>query len=215
MNEQKWIDYMAPAGEMLEYRVVAVNCDDSDEGASEILTACFPVKMSNPVFSPSSGEYTEAQSVKITSEDEGAEIRYTINGEDPDETAELYSGPIVIDSNIILKSRTYKACNEPSDIVSATYAFTTGINLEYWSNTINLYPNPGKEVVWMSIKNQLTGIVNIRLADLLGRTIGNYEFDKKTSDMTRMIDIHSLNPGIYYLEISMDKYKVMKKFIKE
>ncbi len=215
MNEQKWIDYMAPAGEMLEYRVVAVNCDNSDEGASETLTACFPVKMANPVFSPSSGEYTEAQSVKITSNDEGAEIRYTINGDDPDETSELYSGPIVIDSNITLKARAYKDCNEPSDIVSATYAFTTGIETEYWENSVNLYPNPGKDVVWMSIDNQLTGSIHIRLSDLLGRTIENYVFDKQTSGFTRSIDIHSLNPGIYYLEINMDQYKVIRKFIKE
>ena len=34
-NEQKWIDYMAPSAVDLEYRVVAVNCDDGNQGASD------------------------------------------------------------------------------------------------------------------------------------------------------------------------------------
>ncbi len=33
-NPEEWVDYTAPRGVPLQYRVVAVNCDDSDAGAS-------------------------------------------------------------------------------------------------------------------------------------------------------------------------------------
>ncbi len=33
-NKQKWVDYTAPPGKNISYRVVAINCDDDESGAS-------------------------------------------------------------------------------------------------------------------------------------------------------------------------------------
>ncbi|MBD3420184.1 MAG: hypothetical protein GF398_08720 [Chitinivibrionales bacterium] len=37
-NPQEWIDYLAPSDARISYRVVAVNCDDNDNGASDWVT---------------------------------------------------------------------------------------------------------------------------------------------------------------------------------
>ncbi|MBD3319546.1 MAG: hypothetical protein GF350_00450 [Chitinivibrionales bacterium] len=37
-NPQEWIDYLAPSNAQISYRVVAVNCDDNDNGASDWVT---------------------------------------------------------------------------------------------------------------------------------------------------------------------------------
>ena len=63
-----------------------------------------------PVFSPSPGTYTMAQSVALSSTTSGATIRYTTDGTTPNETAgTAYSGPIPVASSMTIKAMAYRA----------------------------------------------------------------------------------------------------------
>ncbi len=121
-NEQKWVDYLAPAGKALEYRVVSVNCDDNDQGASEASNpVLIPVKVADPVFSKDAGTYNQAIQVILTSTTENAVIRYTTDGSDPDESATEYTEAIIVNETTTIKARAFKGDNIPSDVVEMIY----------------------------------------------------------------------------------------------
>lgn len=121
-NEQKWVDYLAPAGKALEYRVVSVNCENNDEGASQATApVLIPVKVANPVFSKDAGAYNQVIQVLLTSTTEGAVIRYTTDGSDPDESATEYTEAIIVNETTTIKARAFKGENIPSDIIEMAY----------------------------------------------------------------------------------------------
>jgi len=67
--------------------------------------------VSKPQFSLTSGFYAEDQVLEITNEDPQALIRYTVNGDEPTESSQVYTAPIVIrsrtgENNVISMIRT-------------------------------------------------------------------------------------------------------------
>lgn len=48
-------------------------------------------------------------------------VRYTLDGSDPDEDSPLYTGPIEIEKNTVLRARAFRDGVEPSQVVSQTY----------------------------------------------------------------------------------------------
>lgn len=69
-----------------------------------------------PVFSITDSTYTVPQSVTITTETSGAEIRYTTDGSEPEESSTLYTKPLIISTDTVLKARAYKNNWEPSEV---------------------------------------------------------------------------------------------------
>jgi hypothetical protein len=75
-----------------------------------------------PVFSPSAGTYTSAESVSISSATSGALIRYTTDGSTPSETAGTsYSGPILVSATTSFNAIAYESGFADSAVTSATY----------------------------------------------------------------------------------------------
>ena len=85
--------------------------------------------VATPVVRPSGGIYTTAQNVTITSATEGAEIRYTLDGSDPVETSELYSGAIAVDGEVTVKAKAFKTNWVASPMVKETYTIALGAQL--------------------------------------------------------------------------------------
>lgn len=77
-----------------------------------------------PTFDPEGGEYTEAQSVTISCATEDVDIFYTLDGTDPTDESDLYSGAITISETATLKAIAYNADGESSEVTSATYTIT-------------------------------------------------------------------------------------------
>jgi len=78
-----------------------------------------------PVFSPDSGTYTTAQSITLSTATASASIRYTTNGNDPDETyGILYSGPFTVSSDTTVKAVAFLDEWETSAVSSAEYIIT-------------------------------------------------------------------------------------------
>lgn len=78
-----------------------------------------------PTFSPASGTYTEAQTVTISAED-GADIYYTTNGDDPTTSSTKYSAPFKVATTTTVKAIAVLNGVE-SSIASATYTFPTEV----------------------------------------------------------------------------------------
>lgn len=74
-----------------------------------------------PEFNPSPGLYNEPLSVSILSSTSGAEIRYTLDETEPNESSNLYTGPIDISFSTVIKARAYRNDMLPSMIAEAEY----------------------------------------------------------------------------------------------
>jgi len=75
-----------------------------------------------PKFSPKSGKYPSAQTIKLSCDTSGAVIRYTTNGAEPTEKNSLiYELPISVSSSKIIKARAYKSGWKHSNISTETY----------------------------------------------------------------------------------------------
>ena len=79
-----------------------------------------PNAVVEPVFTLAAGEYYGTQSVEITCATTGAEIYYTLNGNDPTSTSTKYTGAISITATTTVKAVAIKGENS-SAVVSATY----------------------------------------------------------------------------------------------
>lgn len=87
-----------------------------------------PEVVATPTFDPPAGNLFSAQNIAITSSTEAAEIYYTIDGSDPDNTDTQYTTPIAVNTTTTIKAIAYKSGMTQSPIVSATYTFPTNVS---------------------------------------------------------------------------------------
>jgi sugar lactone lactonase YvrE len=79
--------------------------------------------VATPTFSPDAGTYTGAQSVTIATATLNATLRYTTDGTVPTAShGQLYSAPVVISADTVLKAMAY--ANGMADSVVATASYT-------------------------------------------------------------------------------------------
>ena len=87
--------------------------DDTDTGGDTITVEI-------PVATPPAGIYTEAQSITLACETEGADIFFTLDDSAPTAASTQYSDPISIDTTTTLKAIAIKD-GELSGVLSAVY----------------------------------------------------------------------------------------------
>ncbi len=82
----------------------------------------------SPTASETRGFYTEPLLVELSTDEQGGEIRYTLDGRDPT-TAEslIYSVPILIDRTTVLRAATLRVGSAPSLPITQTYLFVADI----------------------------------------------------------------------------------------
>ena len=94
---------------------------DSDV-SSEVYTIQL-LSVADPAFSPAAGTYSAAKSIAISTLTPGASIRYTTDGSIPsDVNGILYSVPVSVAQNTVLKAIAYKTNMLNSNVVSGNYA---------------------------------------------------------------------------------------------
>lgn len=105
-----------------------------------------------PVISPPGGWFTDSISVTLASPTSNAEIRFTVDGSEPNSGSTLYSGPIVVSTSGTLRARAF-ANDVASDIEEATYeilplrpaespgSLIAGLKFEYFEGTWAELPN--------------------------------------------------------------------------
>jgi len=93
--------------------LLLLSCNDSTEPEMQVAT---------PVISPDGGSYSEPMEVTITTQTEGATIRYTLDNSEPTESSALFNNAIFVDSSATIKARAYKDGWKESEIAMAWYA---------------------------------------------------------------------------------------------
>jgi hypothetical protein len=88
-----------------------------------------------PLVSPASGTYEGLTTVSMTAGPTGGEIRYTLDGTEPTATSTLYTQPLVIDTSITVKAKTFRAGFPPSATTVRDYEI---LAVEFQRVTANL-----------------------------------------------------------------------------
>ena len=78
-----------------------------------------------------------------------------------------------------------------------------------------LYPNPSRDIINGVFYSALNETIQIRLFDMIGRTIRNISFNVVEGDNKFNIHLNDLNKGVYFIELSNSKERVVKKFLLE
>jgi len=87
-----------------------------------------------PEFSHDSGAFTETQMVELSTDLEGAVIRYTINGGTPDESSDVYSDPIRVATAVEIRARAFADGVLPSPTARRTYILIAPALADFSSN---------------------------------------------------------------------------------
>ncbi|MCL2167688.1 MAG: chitobiase/beta-hexosaminidase C-terminal domain-containing protein [Lentimicrobiaceae bacterium] len=80
-----------------------------------------------PKFDPPGGSYTNPINVTISCATEGATIRYTLDGTNPNEDSQEYTTAIPVSEQTTIKAKAWKEDMEESPTSTATYIFPQGI----------------------------------------------------------------------------------------
>jgi alpha-tubulin suppressor-like RCC1 family protein len=82
--------------------------------------------VATPVLSPAPGTFTSSQTISMSTTTNGAVIRYTTDGTDPDFRSALYSSPVVIGRTTVLNAAAFASDMTPSASVGGLYVIDTG-----------------------------------------------------------------------------------------
>lgn len=83
-----------------------------------------------PTFSPAGGIYSTAQSVTLSTSTEGATIYYTLDGNDPTTSSNVYLSAIDVSETTTIKAMAVKADMDNSSVASATYTIVAHAGTE-------------------------------------------------------------------------------------
>ncbi len=100
--------------------------------------------VADTAFSVDRGFYNTPFDVQITTDTNGAEIRYTLDGSEPTAThGEIYTGPITISRTTVLRAAAFKPGYIPTNVDTQTYVFLSDILAQ--DNSPSGYPSTWKD----------------------------------------------------------------------
>jgi hypothetical protein len=107
---------------------------------SQIVSASYQINLivPQPAFDPPDGNYPGTTPITITCTMPGSIIRYTTNGSEPNINSNLYTAPVLINSDVILKAKAYKTGCSPSPTATAYY--TIGLIYDFENSEGNFIP---------------------------------------------------------------------------
>jgi len=147
-------------------------------------------------FSVDRGFYDAPITVAITTETEGAQIRYTTDGTAPTATTGLvYTGPITINRTTTLRAAAYKANFLSSNVDTQTYIFLDDVIRQ--SETVA--PGPGWPAANTRVNNQ---IINYGMdQSVVNANLGTIKNDLKAIPTFSLVmnvnDLFNPSTGIY------------------
>lgn len=84
-----------------------------------------PTTIATPLLSPAPGVFTTPQSLEMSCTTPDAMIRYTTDGNEPTESSQTYSSPVLIETTTVIKAKAFKTDMEPSETVEGKYYIVT------------------------------------------------------------------------------------------
>ena len=106
--------------------------------------------VAGPQLDPASCLFYPSTNVSITCATEGATIRYTTDGTDPTESSPVYSGPIFVDDDTMIKARAWKTGMNPSAVAAAMYTYDSSQGApkgDFFADPIKISGASGSRVI--------------------------------------------------------------------
>ena len=82
-------------------------------------------------------------------------------------------------------------------------------------NDFNLFPNPAKEEVNVAFSASQNESIQVRVFDMVGKTILNQNFNVESGYNKLSLDLTLMNKGIYFVELTNSSERIVKKLILE
>lgn len=111
--------------------------------------------VAKPSISPNGGTIYGATEVTLSTTTSGAEIRYTLNGNDPTSSSTLYSSKFTIDQTTTVKAKAFLSGKDPSTVASATFTLEQLPDWQIPVNDVTASSNDGN-IPSNSIDNDLS-----------------------------------------------------------
>ncbi len=86
---------------------------------------------------------------------------------------------------------------------------------ESLKSSIQMYPNPANAQLGFRMENDIQGVVELNVTDLVGKSLMNMELVKKSNNLEQPINISELPAGIYILTVRTDAGFASKRFMKQ
>jgi len=90
---------------------------------------------------------------------------------------------------------------------------TTGIEDADPFEGLNIYPNPTNGLITIEMDNMIIDDLDVSVIAQNGKEILKTRFEKTTSHFSVQVDLNGQARGIYFVSISIDKYKSNRKII--
>ncbi|MCP4849637.1 MAG: hypothetical protein GY899_16990 [Verrucomicrobiaceae bacterium] len=155
-------------------------------------------KVADTKFDPDRGFYDDSVEVVISTATEGAVIRYTTDGSEPDAgSGFIYDGPLTVDSTTTLRAAAFKQGYFPTNVDTHTYIFpddvirqSSGAPAGWPSGSVNgqVYEYGMNQSVVNSTNDSIGGVERTKQALISLPTI---------SIVTRQSNLTSSSTGIY------------------
>lgn len=117
-----------------------------------------------------------------------------------------YSGNITVTSNASSGTNTIA--------VSGTGTAVTSSRGNDLSATLKLFPNPVSNEVFLEIEADVVGEIQITLINPVGQRMSVQKVQKTGARFEHQLDTKDLPQGIYFLELTIDRFKAVKRFSK-
>jgi hypothetical protein len=148
-----------------------------------------PTATPPPIVSPASGTFVGSLSVTMSSS-EGGEIRYTLDGSDPDASSPVYSAPVVVTSTTTVKARVYPTSGDPSAVTTRLYTLSTGgggdtVTVPGSSTLASITVTPGDRTLTATWFNP--NAVKYQFRYKLASSSSGWKWDTATTATTRVV----------------------------
>jgi hypothetical protein len=119
-------DLSAVTGQAVSYGYMTTPTPGAANASSDEVYAGF---VADTQFSVNRGFYYEPFQVEITTDTEGAQIRYTMDGSTPTEVhGSVYSGPITVATTTPLRAAAFKEAYLSTNVDTQTYIFVNDVS---------------------------------------------------------------------------------------
>ena len=82
------------------------------------------------------------------------------------------------------------------------------------ASSLHLYPNPAKDTLYIQWVSEDKGPVTFSLTNAAGKTVQAFIFQKTDEEWNQMLDISSLPPGLYFVEVKGKNGEVKTRVVK-
>ena len=91
----------------------------------------------------------------------------------------------------------------------------TGIEAQESGGLISIYPNPSSGIFKIRFNDTWKGNVDLRLLDIFGRSQYMRNIDNSSGQLEHEVDISNKSDGVFFVELSQEDKRVIKKIVKQ